>query len=81
MHVCMVQILEQLRGMVAEVIGAAVSDDQPLMEAGLDSLAAVELHARVAAAFAVPLPATVALDYPTLSVCSRIESLLYHTIC
>ncbi len=62
------QVLEQLRSMVAEVVGAPVADDEPLMAAGLDSLAAVELQARVAAAFATPLPATIALDYPTLQV-------------
>lgn len=62
------QVLEQLRGMVAEVVGASVGDDEPLMAAGLDSLAVVELQARVAAAFAAPLSATVVLDYPTLSV-------------
>lgn len=54
--------------MVAEVVGATVGDDEPLMAAGLDSLAVVELQGRVAAAFAAPLSATVVLDYPTLSV-------------
>lgn len=62
------QVLQQLRGIVTEVIGCEVGDDEPLMAAGLDSLAAVELQSRVGSAFAVPLPATVALDYPTLKV-------------
>lgn len=44
-------------------IGAAT----PLMAAGLESLAAVELRNAVAAQFGVQLPATVAFDYPTLS--------------
>ena len=42
--------------------------DQALMEAGLDSLAAVELRTAVAAAFGTAMPATLALDYPTLRV-------------
>ena len=41
----------------------------PLMEQGLDSLAAVELRNGAAAAFGVPLGAAAALDQPTLEVC------------
>lgn len=37
------------------------------MEAGLDSLAAVELRNAVAAAFSVTLSATAAFDFPTLA--------------
>lgn len=47
----------------------SVDPDVPLMEQGLDSLAAVELRNATAAAFNVQLGATVALDYPTLQVC------------
>lgn len=48
------------------VLGAEVAPDQPLMEAGLDSIGAVELRNAVQDAFGVELPATVTYDYPTV---------------
>lgn len=55
-------------GLARDVMGAEVKPGEPLMSAGLDSLAAVELRNAVAARFGASLPATVALDYPTLQV-------------
>lgn len=39
---------------------------QPLMEAGMDSIGAVELRNAVTAKLGVELPATVTFDYPTV---------------
>ena len=55
-------------GVAMDVMQVAVEPDQALMEAGLDSLAAVELRNAVAARFGAAMPATLALDYPTLKV-------------
>ncbi|HEX8107482.1 MAG TPA: phosphopantetheine-binding protein, partial [Kofleriaceae bacterium] len=41
--------------------------EQTLSEVGLDSMLAVELRRRLAAATAVALPATLAFDYPSAS--------------
>lgn len=56
-------------GVAADVMGLQVGASQPLMEAGLDSLAAVELRSALSARFGIAIPATVALDYPTVQVC------------
>ncbi len=55
-----------VKEIVERVIGSSVDDDQPLLEAGLDSIGAVELRNAIAAAFGADLPATVTFDYPTV---------------
>ena len=57
---------EQVASTVASILGASVSPDQPLMEAGLDSLGAVDLRNALGQRFAIELPATATFDYPTI---------------
>ncbi len=49
------------------MLGRAVDPHQPLMEAGLDSLGAVELRTALGASFGAELPATVTFDHPSIA--------------
>ena len=63
-----IELLEAIQTAVKNVIGSIPGSDRPLMEAGLDSLGAVELRNSLAASFTLPeLPATLTYDYPTMS--------------
>ncbi len=44
---------------------------QPLMEAGLDSIGAVELRNAVSSAFGLDLPVTATFDYPSADALAR----------
>ncbi|WP_045705456.1 SDR family NAD(P)-dependent oxidoreductase, partial [Streptomyces rubellomurinus] len=62
-------LTELVRQEVAAVLGlsdtATVRAEQPLRDHGWDSLMAVELRNRLSAFAQVPLPSTLAFDYPT----------------
>jgi acyl carrier protein len=65
----------EVRRAVHGVLGSLPADDQPLMEAGLDSLGAVELQQRLSEALAISLPTTVVFDYPSIAaIADRISS-------
>ena len=59
--------LDTVLAMVQTTAGSDIDADQPLMEAGIDSLGSVELRNQLQGAVgeSVQLPSTLVLDYPT----------------
>ena len=58
--------LAQIQNTVKAMLGMLPAIDQPLMEAGVDSLGAVELQSQLEKALSIELPATVMFDYPSM---------------
>ena len=76
-------VLGQIQAIVQGMLGMLPPADQPLMEAGLDSLGAVELRAQLERVTGAELPATVMFDYPSMgAMASFIASLIVpHQVC
>lgn len=55
---------------VTGLLGKDISVTDPLMSAGVDSLAAIELHDSLASAFNITLPNTLIFDHPTVDAIS-----------
>lgn len=60
-------LLAKVADVAKSILGSAPDADAPLMEAGLDSLSAVELRRELERATGLALPATLVFDYPTAS--------------
>jgi acyl carrier protein len=56
---------------VSGLLGFEISTDEPLMDAGLDSIGAVELRNTVREKYGVDVPATVTFDYPSVSALAQ----------
>jgi acyl carrier protein len=69
--------LAVVQRVVRDVMGTAPADDQPLMEAGLDSLGAADVRAKLSAAFGVTLPGTAVFDHPSVSALAKLIVLLH----
>ena len=61
----------EISTMLRALVGSEVGKDEPLMDAGLDSLGAVEFKNAVESRMGVELSATVIFDYPTISALSQ----------
>ncbi|MET1074749.1 MAG: acyl carrier protein, partial [Umezawaea sp.] len=70
------QLLVDLVGRAAAAVlrraaGEVVAADRPFLELGFDSIAAVDLHAKLTEATGLHLPITLVFDYPTPAAVAR----------
>merc|ERR1712228_678538 len=68
------EIMDTVKGAAIDLIGTdSLDGDMPLMEAGLDSLAAVEYGSILQKAFpGITLPATMMFDFPTTNMIAEL---------
>lgn len=62
----LISVLQALQSLVSDLLGQDIGMDEPLMEAGLDSIGAVELRNSVVSKYGIDLPATISFDQPTV---------------
>lgn len=60
-------VVLEVEKIVEGIVGRHVNIDQPLMDAGIDSLGAVELQSTISSHFGFSVPSTLIFDYPTIS--------------
>ena len=60
------EIAGRVASIVNDAVGRPLDAKEPLLDAGLDSLGAVELRSRLNDEFAVQLPSTVVFDHPSV---------------
>ena len=65
------QVIERVAEAVQKLLGRPVNPQEPLTEAGLDSLGSVELRSSLGATFDLELPATLAFDYPSIDALAK----------
>ncbi len=66
-----------VRALVGEILGAEVTDDEAgFADLGMDSIMVIDLRTQLAHDLATDLPATIALDHPTVPAMSRFVSRL-----
>ncbi|KAL4457259.1 hypothetical protein ABPG75_012124 [Micractinium tetrahymenae] len=71
------EVLQLVLQTLEEVHGCAMGPQQPLVQAGLDSLGAVELRTELQQRLGLALPSTLAFDYPTAAaVAAHCHSLM-----
>ncbi|MDC1215733.1 KR domain-containing protein, partial [bacterium] len=63
-------IQAKIAGCVRSILGTDVAIDAPLIDAGLDSLSAVELNDAISSAVGIELPSTIMFDYPSVGAMS-----------
>ena len=72
-------VTQAVRTAVESIVGSCPDAHQPLMEAGLDSLGAVELRNSLSSRFSMDLPATLTFDYP--SIAALVQFFTSHISC
>jgi len=60
-------VTRAVRGLLGEEVSGEIEVEAPLMEMGLDSLAATELVRELSEEFGLQLPPTLLFDYPTIT--------------